>query len=86
MSKFQSRKLLFAIFTSVTVVFSALIVPEMGLGEVITGLVSVAAIYIGGNAASRWISAKHSKKEPKEPKKEESAKKEPIEQGEPHGD
>lgn len=50
-----SRKFLFAMFTSVVIVASSRFVPEVTFSGAVMGLVSVCGIYVGGNAASRWV-------------------------------
>lgn len=52
---FLSRKLVFATFTSILIVVASLVVPGVALSTVIEGLTFVCAIYVGGNAATRFI-------------------------------
>jgi hypothetical protein len=54
---YASRKLLFALFTSVLILISPLIIPTVTLGEVISGLVAVAGVYITGNVVTKWRAA-----------------------------
>ena len=58
----SSRKLLFAVLVLVALTVSTLFVPEGFYGEYAMAVVSVAAVYIGGNAATRWIQTRASKK------------------------
>ncbi len=51
---YTSRKLWFAIFTSFMIILSSRICQLPSLGEVISGLVAVAGIYITGNVITRW--------------------------------
>ena|ERR1019366_3198350 len=51
---FGSRKLLFALFSSVLVLIASRIAPIATIGEVVTGLVAICGIYVGGNTVVRW--------------------------------
>jgi len=51
---YRSRKLIFAVFTSVLILASPLLIPAVTLGEVISGLVAVAGVYITGNVITKW--------------------------------
>jgi hypothetical protein len=55
----KSRKLLFAVLTSALILVAGKYLPDASLGEIVMGLVSVCGIYVGGNAAARWISSSH---------------------------
>jgi hypothetical protein len=50
-----SRKLWFAILASVLVIVAAKVLPEATAGDAVMGLVSICAIYVGGNAATKWV-------------------------------
>jgi hypothetical protein len=49
-----SRKLWFAIFTSIMVVVASKFCQAPALGEVISGLVATAGLYITGNVITKW--------------------------------
>ena len=51
---FFSRKLLFAILSSILILVASKICPVQGLGEVVVGLVSICGIYLGANSAVKW--------------------------------
>jgi uncharacterized membrane protein YebE (DUF533 family) len=53
-SGYKSRKLIFAAFTSILIIVSSRITSGAALGEVITGLVTLAGIYITGNVVTKW--------------------------------
>lgn len=54
---YASRKLAFAVFTSLLIVVAAMFLAAPILGEVISGLVAVAGVYITGNVITKWRSA-----------------------------
>ena len=54
---FASRKLHFALFSSLMILLASRICPGAGLGEVVMGIVSVCAIYITGNTVVSWRAA-----------------------------
>lgn len=56
----KSRKLWFSAGTSLLIALAALFVPAALFAEVVMGLVSICAIYVGGNTATRWVNGKHS--------------------------
>jgi len=68
----KSRKLWFSGATSALVIIASLFVPSAVFGEVVTGLITVCGIYVGGNAATRWITLTKTQKAPTpaKPKKE----------------
>jgi hypothetical protein len=51
---YGSRKLLFALFSSILILIASRLCPGAGLGEVVTGLVAVCGIYLGANSAVKW--------------------------------
>jgi hypothetical protein len=54
---FWSRKLLFALFSSIMILAASKICPGAGLGEVVVGLVSVCSLYLGANTVVKWRAA-----------------------------
>lgn len=58
-SGIKSRKLWFCAATSFSIVVSGLIIPAAVLSEVVMGLISVCGIFVGGNAATKWITTRH---------------------------
>lgn len=54
----KSRKLWLSVGTSILIILSSLIVPAPVFGEVVAGLITVCGIYVGGNAATKWIAAR----------------------------
>lgn len=61
---FKSRKFIFSFFTSVCILVAGLIAGRWpafspGLPYVINGLIYVLAIFVGGNAAIKWITGNH---------------------------
>ena len=58
MSTWLSRKLFFALASAGAILAAGKWLQVVALPEVVAGLVAVAAIYIGGNTASRWIDVK----------------------------
>jgi hypothetical protein len=54
---YASRKFWFAVISSVLVIVSSLICPPAALGEIVTGLIAVAGIYITGNVIQKWRAA-----------------------------
>jgi hypothetical protein len=51
---FGSRKLLFALFSSILILIASRLCPVATIGEVVTGLVAICGIYVSGNAVVRW--------------------------------
>ena len=51
---YKSRKLLFALFSSIMILIASRVAPGVGLEVVFMGLVSVCGLYITGNAAVKW--------------------------------
>jgi len=79
----KSRKLWFSVGTSVIIVLASLVVPHALFGEVVAGLISVNGIYVGGNAAAKWIAARSGKGTPSpepspEPELTTKKKKKPV--------
>lgn len=62
-----SRKLLFAAVTLLAVIGASRVVPEVTYDGCVMGLVSVCAIYVGGNAATRWVHGRGKPKAKKQP-------------------
>ena len=54
----RSRKLWLTVATQVVIVVASLFVPAPLFPEVVMGLVTVCGIYVGGNAATRWVMAR----------------------------
>lgn len=54
-----SRKMWFCVGTSLSVILSGLFIPAAIFSEVVMGLISVCAIYVGGNAATKWVATRH---------------------------
>lgn len=54
----KSRKLWLTVATQVVIVLASLFVPAPLFPEVVMGLVTVCGIYVGGNAATRWVMAR----------------------------
>ncbi len=50
-----SRKMWLAVAIAVLVVVAAKVLPEATVGDAVMGLVSVCAIYVGGNTATKWV-------------------------------
>ncbi len=50
-----SRKLWFSAFALLLILASGWILPEAAVGDVVAGLVSVTAVYVGGNTAVKWV-------------------------------
>lgn len=50
-----SRKMWFAGAIGLLIIVAAKVLPEAVAGEAIMGLVSVCAIYVGGNTATKWV-------------------------------
>ena len=51
---FGSRKLHFALFSSIAILVASRLCPVATIGEVVTGLVAVCAAYLGANTVVRW--------------------------------
>ena len=51
---YASRKLHFALFTSILILIASKLCPGVGLGEVVTGLVAVCGLYLGANTVIGW--------------------------------
>lgn len=81
----RSRKLWFAAGTSFLIVGASLFVPAVAFAEVVTGLISVCAIYVGGNTAAKWVMNRNKKTKSKPPGEVPPIKKPPtkppLEQG-----
>jgi hypothetical protein len=50
-----SRKMWFAGAIALLVIVAAKVLPEAAVGDAVMGLVSVCAIYVGGNTATKWV-------------------------------
>lgn len=68
----KSRKLWFSVGSSIMLVLASLVVPVAVFPNVMYGLISVNAIYVGGNAATKWIT-KPSPDAPKPTKRRKKA-------------
>lgn len=69
-----SRKMWFCVGTSLSVILSGLFIPTMIFSEVVMGLISVCAIYVGGNAATKWVQTRHLTKTSTSPSKKKGKK------------
>lgn len=54
----KSRKLWYCAGTAVLICAAGLLCPAAAVAEVVTGLVVVCSIYVGGNTATRWVVGK----------------------------
>lgn len=75
--RYSSRKLWFAIFTSFMIIIASKICQLPSLGEVISGLVATAGIYITGNVVTRWRTAQLQQAVAEPPKEPEDSKVKP---------